>query len=575
MQYDLDEYFDEDLGPDDTTTDEIKTEEKESEYAFNYRTFAAKSVNGQPCIQVAVGHLPETINAINNALVDPNNGIFQRNGQLVRVGNISGKGDLVFIPFGNYDLQVFLSRIIRWAKWDGRKSMCVNIDCPIEIATSYLSLKGGWSVPHVHAIVSAPTMREDGSILDQPGLDRATGIYLDTRGVEFPKVPDRPTRQDGFDALAKLKDLVREVPFVVNEDGAQVSRSVFLSAVLTAAIRPSLPAAPLHAFNAPTPGTGKSMLQETILILLTGEKPTHITAQKDEEELEKKLGAELRKNGAYLSIDNATIPLDGSLFCQLLTQAWVNIRILGKSESFTVKNTAMFVANGNNLTVKADMVRRVLRSTINADCESPETREFDSERPDVLAMRNRPELVVAALTALKAFIVAGQPGQTPPLGSFEQWSRLVRDALIWYGEPDPVVSIEETRAEDPERAKIATLCREWWRVITDKKVRVAEVIEAALKQVQDTAAGHGTAPYKLANRDFKEALVAVADNGIGQIDKQSVGNWLGKHKNQIVEGYKIVPAGKSNGYPRWQVVNLNPPEPEEAPDGRWIRDIFA
>jgi putative DNA primase/helicase len=372
--------------------------------------------------------------------------------------------------------------------------------------------------------------------------------------------------------------LVREVPFVVNDDAVSVSRSVFLSAVLTAVIRASLDAAPLHAFNAPTAGTGKSMVQETIAILLTGDKPIHITAQKDEGELEKKLGASLRANGVYLSLDNCTITLDGALFCQLITQEWVNIRILGKSEVFTIKNTAMFLANGNNLTVKADMVRRVLRSTLNADCESPENREFTSERPDVLAMRNRPELIVGALTALKAFLAAGQPGQTAPLGSFEQWSRTVRDALVWYGEPAPVLSMEETRAEDPERMKTATLMREWWKVIKDDKVRVKQVLDVAFK-LKEGNEGTGFHERELRNLDFKEALVAVADNGVGRVDKQDLANWLGKHKNRIIDGFKIVSAGKLDGYPRWQVINMNAesepaPEPEPGPMREFRAALF-
>jgi putative DNA primase/helicase len=569
------EFYDEELEDDsedlEVSAEDLRNQAAYDKFVFDEKKYGARKEYGQEAIKIIDGDLPHIMKAINKVLADPKHGIFQRNGQLVRLAKMTGKGDLSFVPFCPEDLQVALSGIISWCRWDGRRHMDVKIDCPLGIARNFLALKGAWSVPHVHAIVSAPTMRPDGSILDQPGLDVATGIYLDTRGVEFTKVPDRPTQEKGLAALAMLKDLVREVPFVKNDDGLAVSRSVFLSALLTAVIRAALPAAPLHGFNAPQAGSGKSMLVQSVGIVQTGEKYTSIAADEmTEGELEKKIGTELRKNGAYLAIDNMDTALSGALFCQLLTEEWVNIRILGKSESFTVKNTAMFIANGNSLTVKADMVRRVLRSTIDPECEKPEAREFETERPDVLAMRNRPQLVVAALTALRAYMVAGQPGGTPPLGSFEVWSRMVRDALIWYGEADPVLSQEETRAEDPERAKIATLCREWWRVITDKKVRVQEIIEAALAQVQDMSE-MGRAPYKLQNRDFKEALAAVADNGIGGIDKQAIGNWLGKHKNQIVEGFKIVPAGKRDGYPQWQVINLN----AESDDREWQRQFSA
>ena len=45
----------------------------------------------------------------------------------------------------------------------------------------------------------------------------------------------------------------------------------------------------------------------------------------------------------------------------------------------------------------------------------------------------RGELVVALLTILRAYQVSGELSTKPTLGSFEMWSRWVRDALIWLG----------------------------------------------------------------------------------------------------------------------------------------------
>jgi hypothetical protein len=185
---------DEQIEDDDLTVDLIREESEFFKYSWNEKHHGFVVENGKPAIQVTEGSLPETIKSIDDALKDPKHGVFQRNGQLVRLGKISGKGDLAFILFGPEDLQVYLSKIISWGRWDGRKNMVVRVDCPLGIARNYLALKGGWAVPHIHTIVSAPTMRPDGSILDQLGLDIGTGIYLDTRGVEFPKVPDRPTK---------------------------------------------------------------------------------------------------------------------------------------------------------------------------------------------------------------------------------------------------------------------------------------------------------------------------------------------------------------------------------------------
>jgi hypothetical protein len=70
---------------------------------------------------------------------------------------------------------------------------------------------------------------------------------------------------------------------------------------------------------------------------------------------------------------------------------------------------------------------------------------------------------MVALTIVKAYFEAGCPTQgVTPLGSFEQWSDLVRQALIWAGEADPCEGRKGIEAEsDPEYEKLATLLQAW------------------------------------------------------------------------------------------------------------------
>ena len=69
-----------------------------------------------------------------------------------------------------------------------------------------------------------------------------------------PALPRDPDRDMALRALGYLKDLISTFPFVTEAD-----RAVALSVILTALVRRSLPTAPLHGFNAPTAGSGKSM----------------------------------------------------------------------------------------------------------------------------------------------------------------------------------------------------------------------------------------------------------------------------------------------------------------------------
>src|SRR5207248_9220659 len=98
-----------------------------------------------------------------------------------------------------------------------------------------------------------------------------------------------------------------------------------------------------------------------------------------------------------------------------------------------------------------DMSRRTLLLRLDPRCERPELREFETPDPRDVALRDRPSLVVAALTIIRAFVNAGCPRERPPLGSFDDWSKLVRDPLLWLGCADPVEAIKIGRASCRER----------------------------------------------------------------------------------------------------------------------------
>ncbi|MGB7976301.1 MAG: hypothetical protein WCF81_18585 [Roseiarcus sp.] len=217
---------------------------------------------------------------------------------------------------------------------------------------------------------------------------------------------------------------------------------------MTALIRRSLSTAPFHAFSAPIRGSGKSKLVDIASVIATGEEAPVLSAGGDDVELEKRLVASLLTGSPIISIDNCSRPIGGDLLCQMLTQPMVRPRILGKSETPTCPTGAFVAGTGQNFTAIGDMERRTIVCKIDPKMETPETREFPFE-PVALAKKSRPQLVVAVLTILRAYHVAGRPDQPKALGSFEEWSNLVRGALLWLDCADPVSTMEEVRMADP------------------------------------------------------------------------------------------------------------------------------
>ena len=190
------------------------------------------------------------------------------------------------IEVEDHALVEMMTRAASWERLDGRSDEWVTTDAPMKVASTYLQRVGQWRLPVLTGLINAPTLRADGSLLVASGYDRATGLLLNAGGVQFPLVPDQPTRTEAVAALKVLEDLVGTFPFV-----DQPGRSVMLSAILTACIRRSLPTAPMHAFTAPTAGSGKSMLVDLISLIASGREAGVISPGKTEAELEKRLGA--------------------------------------------------------------------------------------------------------------------------------------------------------------------------------------------------------------------------------------------------------------------------------------------
>ena len=258
--------------------------------------------------------------------------------------------------------------------------------------------------------------------------------------------------------------------------------------------------------------------------------------------MEKRLGAALISGDGIINIDNCDVALAGQLLCQCLTEDVVDVRPLGKSELIRVPNTACFYATGNNLIAIGDVVRRSLVGMLDPKCERPELRKFKTEDPIKIVKAARSKYVTAALTIVRAFIAAGMPRQTDPLGSFEAWSGLVRDALVWVDETDPCTTMERARADDPSLTALVEVLEQWHSAFATDEMTVKEVVDRATDILPQQ--NFGIDLNRAPRREFllprlREALLVVAGEG-GNINSKRLGKWLGREKGRIVKGVRIV-----------------------------------
>ena len=511
------------------------------------------------------GRIEQNLDDIEQALLEQRIGIFQRNGDLVMPGAVSVEvrgGETIeavgLIEVSAGSLVEVITSAAMLGKYDARSKQTVPINCPPAIADAYMKRKGRWRHRPLTGIANAPTLRPDGTLLDQPGYDPETGLlYIPQPGVVFPAIPEDPSRADALNALVVLDELICRYPFVSPE-----ARSVAIAAILTAVIRRILPTAPGFGFTSPVPGSGKGLLCDTIAHLAHGRQPSSLT-QGNEEETEKRISSALMRADSVIVIDNITEPVTGAKLLSVLTQQFADLRPLGTSKLVGHDTRTLFLFNGNNLTIPGDMCRRILVCGIDPACEHPERRAFDFDPLDRVK-QDRGRYLMAALTILRAYFIEreymslsalfGQPVKAgaDPLGSYVEWSRWVRDALLWLGQADPVATIDTSKDLDPIAERIAAVFHHWAEIIgEDVRITVKGAIAAA------SDASFSEQPKSGLLDAFNTVAAPMVRGADQRVDPLRLGKWLSRHKNRVVGGRRIVPVPeKRDGNAQWSLEKV-------------------
>ena len=515
-----------------------------------------KPAGALPTIRIIKGERHLAADAGLDALVTAGVEFYVRGPDLVRVAPTpikTASGDDLLLPGIIRVTLASLTRALgqspRWERINWKDEI-IRIDPPSEVCDQIHAMAGEWPFPPLNGVITCPTLRPDGSLLAEPGYDPATALYL-SGTLAIAPIGAMPSRDDAVRALQLLKGLLGEFPFV-----DEASRAVALSMLITPVVRAAVaPAVPLHLIKAPQPGTGKSYLANLASIIATGKPCAVIAVDKTLEETEKRLIGAILSGHPIISLDNARELLQGPILCQAIEQPLLELRRLGKSDMFEVPNALTVFANGNNLVIADDLVRRTIVCALDANEESPETREFRTD-PMAMVQHNRGAYVAACLTIVRAYLSAEQPGRLPPLPSFGPWSDRVRSTLVWLDCADPVTTMDASREDDPRRQERAIVFEAWAAELgVTRGYRTTELTEMAEKESSFNGAVVFTHPQ------LHAALIEVAAQRYQQppkIDSLRLGQWLGRNVNTISGKYKLLADRGDRRRIRWQLDFAKP-----------------
>lgn len=438
-----------------------------------------------------------------------------------------------------------------WRKTPQGELYEADCDPPPAMVRALHEMGGARRLKPLDAVITAPSLRPDGSVLCRPGYDRATRLFFDPVGQDIPHVPTDPTANELAAALDRLMHPFAAFPFA-----GPLDRSVLLAALLTAAVRAAIPTAPGFAFDAPTQGSGKTLLARCVGILASGGEPgiwPHVAGRDAEPETRKRLMAALLSSARAMVWDNVLGLFDSAAIASFLTSPTFTDRVLGQSRDATVPNRAMFVTTGNNLCLAGDLPRRFLTCRIDPQEERPFARWFKLD-PAEHCRTHRMALVADALTVMRAWLSSPdrQQGQRAPgsVASFEQWDALVRQPVAWLARQqpgvwcDPLDSIAAAADADPDTELLGDLLGALHSEFGTQPSTTADVLRKSTL---------------MADAHDERALRPVLDaiTGGRATNARSVGHALKFRAGRIVNGMRLVRGRPVNGSATWRIEIVN------------------
>lgn len=520
-------------------------------------------------------------------------GLFRRAGRLVRCQQIGSGGYLV--PVGDDDgtaavREVGAEELAAEVQYTyGCYKLMKDAETGAEVKVKALfpkeSAKLATAAPHklrglrpLVGVVKVPTVRADGSILDQPGYDPGSRLlYLPDAGLVVPPVPADPSPAERDTARDLLLEMLEGFDFQTEHD--QANTLGFLLTPLLRLLAP--PAYKLFAIGAPSPGSGKTMLAMLGRILHGGVFRSEMPH--DDAELEKVLASILTYTAdPVVQFDNVTGTLKSSRLAGMLTSLNYSSRLLGSSNNVDMLNDRTWCITGNNLNLGGDLVRRTVQITIDPKVPNPENRT-DFRHPNLprWVAEHRGELVAALLTLIRAWVAAGRPARREVgTDSYAEWTRAV-DGILGHagikGVFDHVDSRRVTVGEDDQ---------EWADFLDAVRARfgsdtwTAKTVLAAVQMPRDDS---DEFDVRAATRDAEAGRTIPLDalpsnmpervmrgrSGAGVVAK-SLGMWLRNREGRFA-GARITvrKAGKDRkDVQQWRIEVLEDSRPPAGPEGQ-------
>ncbi|MCI2423959.1 hypothetical protein MOQ72_41830 [Saccharopolyspora sp. K220] len=347
------------------------------------------------------------------------------------------------------------------------------------VLSAVLARRSWPELPVLRRIISTPVLRPDGTLLQQPGYDPATGFLLASRAHLDP-VPEHPTQEQVEHAREFLLErFLHDFPWRTPAD-----RANYLGLLVTPIIRPFTRAlSPFGVIDATMPGSGKTILSGCVG-LLVGQRV--LTWTDSEDELRKAITTVLADQVGVVVFDNLEegAVINSAVLARLVTERTWTDRRLGSNTASTFPNDRLWLATGNNLRVGGDMASRTVWVRLDPDCPRPEARSgFTIPNLDtwILDLANQATVLRHVLTLILDWTANGAPTSTlvPQMRQFTRWAQHIGGFLEHHGITGFLGNAESARELDDDAAEWRAFLLRWHTLHGEKHLTANELRASA------------------------------------------------------------------------------------------------
>lgn len=404
---------------------------------------------------------------------------YKRHGRLVVVDELEKPPARGFLSRGGSNLAVrdieppTLRRLVAEHTWgyklkpESRKAdaKLVEVEAapPVQVCRDVLDAHQWPGVQPLAGVTSAPVLRPDGTLVQDPGYDEATGMFY-APALDVGRIPERPAAAVAAAAREFVLDTVLgDFPWVDKADKANYL------ALLVAPILRTMAGAlvPLGAITAAAAGTGKTLLAGDIPAALYGITSRPWVA--DDEEVRKAVSTVLARSAKPVVLfDN--VPewqsVSSPMLAKLLTSAQWDDRVLGSNTEIDVENDRLWLVTGNSMTFGGDIPSRTVLVRVDAEMSRPDLRDprefkIGNLQAWLVDPDNAAELLRQLLIMVADWVAAGRHDGDYVMRQFTPWARAAGGFLDHHGVHGFLANRSALDVADDETTAWLAFVAEW------------------------------------------------------------------------------------------------------------------